>query len=307
MFFILTCSEDSTTDLLLPYLKEIDVFRFNIDRFMDFRWDFSGNGFSIAHVNGHSITSETITAFYLRKPVFFERIEIPKEGSLINWVREEITELLKDLYYTMAAQGRCALIHPGNGRWGKPRQMSFASALFKVPEWHIFHGNFSGNRKKWVVKTLTQTPVGENKTLFVREVSPSCLNPDYPWFIQEKIEAEEDVTVVYVKGRCFAFSLDRPSFKGEDCRLEEAFDRLPWRKIDLQPNEESRIRKFMYTTGLDFGRLDFLRKDGELWFLELNPNGQWAWLDEDNRHGLLSAVADELIKADGVKRISLIT
>ena len=53
----------------------------------------------------------------------------------------------------------------------------------------------------------------------------------------------------------------------------------------------------MDETSYRFGRFDFIRKDGELWFLELNPNGQWAWLDEKNKHGLVSMVA-EAIKAE---------
>ena len=57
------------------------------------------------------------------------------------------------------------------------------------------------------------------------------------------------------------------------------------------------IKGFMDETGYRFGRFDFIRKDGELWFLELNPNGQWAWLDEKNEHGLVSMVADA-IKAE---------
>ena len=50
----------------------------------------------------------------------------------------------------------------------------------------------------------------------------------------------------------------------------------------------------MHATGFSFGRLDFLRQNGDLLFLELNPNGQWAWLDEDGRHGLLPRIAEEL-------------
>ena len=50
-------------------------------------------------------------------------------------------------------------------------------------------------------------------------------------------------------------------------------------------------------TGYRFGRFDFIRKGGELWFLELNPNGQWAWLDEKNENGLVTLVADA-IKAE---------
>ena len=54
----------------------------------------------------------------------------------------------------------------------------------------------------------------------------------------------------------------------------------------------------MEETGYRFGRFDFIRKDGELWFLELNPNGQWAWLDQDNANGLVTMVAEAIMRED---------
>ena len=48
--------------------------------------------------------------------------------------------------------------------------------------------------------------------------------------------------------------------------------------------------------------IDSIRKDGELWFLELNPNGQWAWLDENNGRGLVSMVADAIKREDAAHR-----
>ena len=54
----------------------------------------------------------------------------------------------------------------------------------------------------------------------------------------------------------------------------------------------------MAETGYRFGRFDFIRKDGELWFLELNPNGQWAWLDRDCKNGLITAIAEAIISED---------
>jgi hypothetical protein len=44
--------------------------------------------------------------------------------------------------------------------------------------------------------------------------------------------------------------------------------------------------------GWTFGRLDFLLPDGKLIFLEVNPNGQWAWLDLHNNNGLLAKMLD---------------
>ncbi len=48
---------------------------------------------------------------------------------------------------------------------------------------------------------------------------------------------------------------------------------------------------------LDFGRLDFsIDKAGKIWFLEVNPNGQFAWMDLDGRAGILEKVALEIVE-----------
>ena len=55
------------------------------------------------------------------------------------------------------------------------------------------------------------------------------------------------------------------------------------------------IKQYMKILHLDFGRLDFLLDDRALyWFCEVNPNGQFAWLDLNNEHGLLTAVIGEI-------------
>lgn len=69
MIFICTCSQDTTTDLLIPHLKDSPIFRFNIDKPEDYTWDFSRRGFEISNVKSSTtITSRTLSSFYLRKP-----------------------------------------------------------------------------------------------------------------------------------------------------------------------------------------------------------------------------------------------
>jgi hypothetical protein len=54
----------------------------------------------------------------------------------------------------------------------------------------------------------------------------------------------------------------------------------------------------MQAMRLDFGRLDFLMgSDGEMYFCEVNPNPQYAWLDYDREYGLVRAVLDEISPA----------
>ena len=145
---------------------------------------------------------------------------------------------------------------------------------------------------------MTSTPIGKDKMFFVKEVQPSALDLSYPWFVQERIDGEEEVTVVYVNGKTYAAATSRNSFDGEDSRKSIFISQSAWPRCELSPEEERAIKGFMDETGYRFGRFDFIRKDGELWFLELNPNGQWAWLDEKNEHGLVSMVADAIKSED---------
>jgi hypothetical protein len=48
-------------------------------------------------------------------------------------------------------------------------------------------------------------------------------------------------------------------------------------------------------SGLMFGAFDFgLTADGAVWFYELNPGGQWAWLEEETGLPMTAAMADLL-------------
>lgn len=302
MIFVFTCSQEGTFDLLRPLLLDRPIFRFNIDKPEDYTWDFSRNGFEIKNIKDEtSISAQTLTSFYLRKPMYIEEIDIPREGCLENWRRRETDALFEDFYRECEANGLTALIHCRNSHFGKLRQLHVATNYFKVSNWHIFHGVLPVelSRGRWVVKSLTGTSIGKGKIFFVKEVDPTKLDLTYPWFLQEKIEGEDEVTVVYATGRLFPYRYPRSSVtSSEDVRMSTIEDPSKWEPCELSPAEQSAIRGFMAETGYSFGRFDFIRKDGELWFLELNPNGQWAWLDEDNNDGLISAIAETIIAED---------
>lgn len=294
MILIFSNSLDTTTDLLIDRLVDIPVFRFNIDLWRQYGWDFNSDGFVVEDPSGRRCDSASTVLVYQRKPIFLEFIDVPAGGCLENWCREEVSELWKNVYQEYCARGCACLIHPGKGRWGKLRQLWMAQRYFRVPAWSAFHGRpCPEGLTPAISKAISQTPIGAGKLFFTKEVTPEKLDPQYPWFVQNKVNAQADVTVAYVKGDLFAFELDRSTIQGVDYRvhLEEHLD---WKPCTLKASEETAIRSFMEETGYSFGRLDLLREDGELVFLELNPNGQWAWLDEQGEHGLLLRVAQEI-------------
>src|SRR5208282_439036 len=53
------------------------------------------------------------------------------------------------------------------------------------------------------------------------------------------------------------------------------------------------VRKF----GLRFGAIDLiLDRKGLYWFLEINPNGQWAWIQNRTGQPIAQAIVNELEK-----------
>ena len=302
MIFICTCSQDGTTDLLTPILRHQGVFRFDIDRAESYAWDFCRSGFVITNLKTkESIDARSISSFYLRKPIYINPIDVPKDGCLENWCREETGALFEDFYHECEFRNQTALIHSGSKKYGKLRQLLLAERYFNVANWHFIHGTLPVELTcgMWVAKSLTGARIGKGKVFFVKEAVPAQLNLAYPWFLQKKIVGDEEVTVVYVNGKLFAYCYPRAAIDScEDVRKATLDNASLWKPCELSGAEQSAIRGFMSETGYRFGRFDFIRKNGELWFLELNPNGQWAWLDEKNEDELITSIANEILAED---------
>jgi glutathione synthase/RimK-type ligase-like ATP-grasp enzyme len=63
----------------------------------------------------------------------------------------------------------------------------------------------------------------------------------------------------------------------------------------LPERVESFCRLIVHSYGLRFGAIDLIvTPDKDYVFLELNPNGQWAWIEQRTGLPLASALVDEL-------------
>jgi hypothetical protein len=67
---------------------------------------------------------------------------------------------------------------------------------------------------------------------------------------------------------------------------------------ELPPDVLAGIRGLMQRLGLRYAALDFRRdEDGQHWFLEANPAGQWLFLEDRTGQPITRAVAEALIDA----------
>ena len=287
---------DGTTDELVRRIGSNKVFRFNVDLWRDYNFRFTSEEFQISDPTGRECNHLKIMALYVRKPTFDDPIVVPLGGGPENWIRAEISYMIQELYCFCDELKIVRLVEKGaERRFGKFAQLRMAKEFFKVPDWQYIRSShsisFDGD---CVTKSLSMEFVRDSMPMFTRSVNPAELSPDYPWFLQRKIDADADVTIAYVAGECFAFELDRNSFTGVDWRPHIYAQDLTWNRITIPNSLVASVRAYMSKAGLKFGRLDFLRRDTDFFFLEVNPNGQWAWLDLDGNEGLFDAVVKQL-------------
>jgi len=281
---LITHSWDATSDVLVEHLGAENVFRLNSDLYAETVIEIDESSLRIAY-GDDAINFEDVA-----KVVWWKAFN--GKISADAYIEAEVRYILREIYNLFEVSGKCVLTRPHSDQYhGKISQMKLARNFFAVPQWCVTLNDSSSRlSNRVVVKSLSSEQVTEGKVLFTREVDPAALASQYPWFTQHLVDAEEDLTVVYLYGRTFGFTLDRRSFEGLDWREHCVTGPLPWQPADLPVWFVDKIRGFMGELQLNFGRLDFLRAGGVTHFLEVNSNGQWAWLDPGGEYGLLQAI-----------------
>ncbi len=116
---------------------------------------------------------------------------------------------------------------------------------------------------------------------------------------QEFIPKEFDARVTVVGGTCFATEIHTDSRAGRiDWRAD--YDSLRYHPTTIPPAVEKGIISYVIRMGLNFAAFDFaVTLDGAWFFLEANPNGQWAWISDETEVPIAEAIASLLAYPEG--------
>jgi hypothetical protein len=112
-----------------------------------------------------------------------------------------------------------------------------------------------------------------------------------PLAFQQRIAPKRDVRVTVVGQAAFAAVTDDASRAAPDWRLT---DDATWTPYALPNQVQRRCIALVERMGLKFGGIDLLvDPDNRHWFCELNPNGEWGWLQSIGLP-IAEAIAEEL-------------
>jgi glutathione synthase/RimK-type ligase-like ATP-grasp enzyme len=121
-----------------------------------------------------------------------------------------------------------------------------------------------------------------------------------PMTFQEHLAKALELRITLIDDRLFAAAVDsqalersRVDWRKEGARLIEA-----WRPYELPSAVADGLRRVAARLGLRYGAADVVvTPDGRHVFLELNPSGEWFWLDDVfGPRALSGALADALLR-----------
>ena len=286
---ILTARGDVCSDMITPYFQT-EIIRLDLDflHHDGFRW--SPKTLTLSN---RTIPWTAVSAVYWRKPAEPICYEMPQ---LERFELQQRLHVFRSASAMARTLGIWQLIDPLHEyKIPKPLQLEHAAGMFRVPPWEICIGGQTHISKPIVSKALAPVPVkGDRSMVTVKVEEPEKLDPRFTWFLQSAVDAKLDATVVFCCGDIWGFALERPSdSRWIDWRLiMDNHREAAWRRIEVPAEICQSIHAFMHRLGLNYGRLDFLVDAKDCWwFLEVNPNGQFGWLDPHNAHGVLSTIA----------------
>ena len=294
---ILSGLYDFSTDLVVLELarRGVPYLRVNREHLSEhlFALDPIAEELRVTGPSGQSIVGPDLASVWFRQPVFLRNTPSTPLSPYDQLERSQWTAFMRALCVFQNAHW---VNHPAATyiAESKPYQLSVASRCgFQVPKTFatndvsIVHTEFPDHL---VVKSLdtvllrdgddclfTYTTVANGSTLSAAEVKP------VPMLVQMYLRNKSDLRVTVIGSTIFAVRIlsNGEGIVGDWRTLPK--ERLQY--VDMELDEETKKSCFALTSALNlsFAAIDLLETPRGIFFVEINPTGEWGWLSKKDR------------------------
>ncbi len=299
---VLTNQLDSTADLVVSQLNDRQVPVFRCDA-AEFPTELTlaatlEDGWAGVLDNGHrQLDLSNVRAVYYRRP---EEFRLPEGMSEAG--RRFAAAQSRAGFLGVVASLPCLWInHPARDQQAnhKPWQLRIAKSLGLNPPRTIITNDPEAARKfaADIAGPVITKSLGAPVDTVV--VDPDEFDDSIrlcAHIFQEWIDKAHEVRLTVVGSRFFAVEIHAGSDAARvDWRTD--YKSLTYRPTNVPERVRRLVREFMHHFGLVFGAFDFIvTPQGDFRFLEVNPNGQWSWIEQETGVPIARSIAELLEK-----------
>lgn len=318
---IVTNSGELNIDRVLPFIPETEeVVRINTDNLLRssvvaFRITQSGTDWSF-EAEGKTVEVSEVKSIWYRRP------HLPKPGSTTDpqyhdFVRKETQHVLFSLWTSTPQENILWVNHPlplTLLEFNKPYQMQAAREVGLVipatlittsPDQAVdFFEHWNG---EVIIKTFGGHVLKDEQervlSIYTNRVTREQIEAHgdeirlVPIMLQNYVPKSFELRITAVGRRLFACAIhsqDSPRTRDDWRRYD--FENVKHQPHQLPTQVETKLLELMRSLQLQFGAIDMIvTPDGEYVFLEVNPSGQWGWIETLTGMPISQAIAELLL------------
>jgi hypothetical protein len=265
----------------------------------------SANELKISYKGASFSPNSVVAAWYRRPTLFFSTVwEDPARYESLAKEYSDVQDFIWSL-----VRDKAWFNHPNAMRFAnrKLRQLIMARSVgFNIPEtlvtndWsdvmEILSKEVTLKSVNGIFSSKDGTRLLYSQRLKNHPDSLPLQTSPYPGIWQPHLLKKREWRITVVGDEIFDAAIYTTDEAKNDWREHQDNDTAVQFRAEPFPEEErARCREYLRRYGLRFGAFDFIESpDGKITFLELNPNGQYGWLEEKLSLPISAAITAEL-------------
>ncbi len=312
---IITNKDDITSDFIIKELKRrsIPFYRFNTEELAKncvVTLDIKNDKFILEdRILQKEFDLKDFTSVYFRRPEISTTFPYTLTSGEVQFVRSELFYTLEGIYKILNNSYWISPVYAIREAENKIYQLQIAKSIgLEIPD-SIITNSFSHaldfyeqNNSNCIVKPIKSGFIeSEDKpkivfTNIIKEKPSSQKQIEsLPNFFQSHVKKYYDVRVTMVGEKAFATLIHSQNDEETTIDWRRGEQSLEHTKFDLPKDILDKCITLLKTLNLRFGAIDFiLDKNNELIFLEINPNGQWAWIEKQTGYEISKEIVNLL-------------
>lgn len=299
MILIITHKTDFTADFIINKLNNngIPYKRFNCEDILTYPTTINYNKQFRYSILGES----NYTSVWFRRTKLPDLGDIPVHQKI--YLIGEIEAFVKNLFSILDANWLSepfAVYRAEN----KLFQLKAAQNLgFAIPATIVTNSKenlisfYHKHNKNIIVKPISQTRINNANSasfIFTNKIENELIEKIEefdltPCIFQENVEKDYEIRVTVVGNQVFAAAVY--SQGNEETVIDWRRKKLAFKAVELPESIQSLSVALVKALDLQFGAIDLIKtKSGDYVFLEVNPNGQWVWIENETGLPISNAI-----------------
>lgn len=269
----------------------------------------NGKHYHYAVINGKELDLSKVKAIWYLKPHLPKQLRVYNPPEHREFIRRQFLATWQSLYDIL-----------GDKKWVSPHwnvvkaeskmyQLTLACHIgFELPE-TLVSSEPEKIREFWehcegdmITKALSISPI-EDHVIFTNKVTERHMGminsaKNAPSIFQKNITKKYELRIIVVGNKVFTVKIG--SQEGETTKIDwrksnQTGEKIPMEKYGLPSTIKNKCLDFVSKLGLKFGCIDMIvTPDDRYVFLEINPNGQWYFVQTSTGMPIGEAIADLL-------------